>query len=113
MDVRMILPNRENKEMEGAISYGIFGTMGLTDKGTCALLILKCRIHSVQQITEELRTKALKVYRTKRPMTKCLARFMDEIEHYDPTIIYRPGKLQVVPDALSVRNGTPAEIPRS
>jgi RNase H-like domain found in reverse transcriptase len=42
-----------------------------------------------------------KVYRTKRPMTKRLARFMDEIEHYDPTIVYRPGKLQVVPDALS------------
>ena len=26
---------------------------------------------------------------------------MNEIEHYDPLIIYRPGKLQIGPDALS------------
>ena len=32
---------------------------------------------------------------------KRLARFMDEVEHYDPTIVYRPGKLQIVPDAFS------------
>ena len=53
------------------------------------------------QVTIRTDHESLKVYRTKRPMTRRLARFMDEIEHYDPTIIYRPGKLQVVPDALS------------
>jgi hypothetical protein len=45
--------------------------------------------------------ESLKVYRTKRPMTKRFARFIGEIEYYDPTIVYRPGKLQMVPDALS------------
>jgi len=30
---------------------------------------------------------------------------MGEIEHYNPTIVYRPGKLQVVPDALSRMTG--------
>jgi transposase InsO family protein len=60
--------------------------------------------------------ESLKVYRTKRPMTKRLARFMGEIEHYDPTIVYRPGKLQVVPDALSRMagrcEGPPADTDR-
>jgi len=55
-----------------------------------------------------------KVFRTKRPMMQCLARFMDEVEHYDPTIVYRPGKLQAVPDALSgmagQSEGEPANI---
>jgi hypothetical protein len=34
-------------------------------------------------------------------MTKRLGKFMNEIEHYDPKIECRPGRLQVVPDALS------------
>ena len=41
---------------------------------------------------------------------------MNEIEHYDPLIIYRPGKLQIVPDALSrmpgVCEGPPADTDR-
>ena len=41
---------------------------------------------------------------------------MDEVEHYDPTIVYRPGKLQVVPDAFSRMagqlEGEPADIDR-
>ena len=49
-------------------------------------------------------------------MTKRLARFMDEVEHYDPTIVCRPGKLQVVPDALSrmagQSEGEPADTDR-
>jgi len=49
-------------------------------------------------------------------MTKRLARFMDEVEHYDPTIVYQPGKLQVVPDALSRMagqlEGAPADTHR-
>jgi hypothetical protein len=34
-------------------------------------------------------------------MTRRLGKFMEEIEHYDPQIGYRPGRLQTVPDALS------------
>ena len=49
-------------------------------------------------------------------MTKHLARFMDEVEHYDPTIVYRPGKLQGVPDVLSrmagQSEGEPADTDR-
>ena len=49
-------------------------------------------------------------------MTKRLTRFIDEVEHYDPTIVYRPGKLQVVPDALSrmagQSEGEPADTHR-
>jgi len=57
------------------------------------------------EITIRTDHESLKVYRTKSPMTKCLVRFMDEVEHYDPTIVYRPSKLQVVPDALSCMAG--------
>ncbi|HTS08815.1 MAG TPA: reverse transcriptase domain-containing protein [Candidatus Eisenbacteria bacterium] len=68
------------------------------------------------EITIRTDHESLKVYRTKRPMTKRLARFMDEVEHYDPTIVYRPGKLQVVPDALSrmagQSEGEPADTDR-
>jgi len=49
--------------------------------------------------------ESLRVYRTKRPMTKRLGKFMNEIEHYHPMIEYRPGRLQVVPDALSCMPG--------
>ena len=49
-------------------------------------------------------------------MTKRLARFMDEVEHYDPTIVYQASKLQVVPDALSCMagqsEGEPADTDR-
>jgi hypothetical protein len=34
-------------------------------------------------------------------MTKRLTRFMNNIEHYDPMFIWRPGWLQVVSDTLS------------
>ena len=60
--------------------------------------------------------ESLKVYRMKRPITKRLARFMNEIEHYSPLIIYRPDKLQIVSDALSrmpgVCEGPPADTDR-
>jgi hypothetical protein len=50
-------------------------------------------------------------------MTKRLGKFMNEIEHYDPMIEYRPGRLQVVPDALSRipgarEDGDPADTDR-
>jgi len=41
---------------------------------------------------------------------------MDEVEHYDPTIVYQPGKLQVVSDTLSCMasqsEGEPANTDR-
>ena len=48
---------------------------------------------------------SLSVYRQKKPMTRRLGKFMEEIEHYDPQIGYRPGRLQTVPDALSCISG--------
>src|SRR5437764_4381990 len=48
---------------------------------------------------------SLSVYRQKKPMTRRLGKFMEEIEHYDPQIGYRPGRLQTVPDALSRISG--------
>jgi len=45
--------------------------------------------------------ESLKGFRTKKHITKRLARFMGEIEHFDPIFVYRPGKMQVVTDALS------------
>src|SRR5579859_3201012 len=59
--------------------------------------------HFVEGSEIHIRTdhESLRVYWTKRPMTKRLGKFMNEIEHYDPMIEYRPGRLQVVPDALS------------
>src|SRR5438552_3477298 len=45
--------------------------------------------------------ESLRTYRTKNPMTKRLVRFMNDIKHFDPTFVYRPGHLQKVPDALS------------
>ena len=45
--------------------------------------------------------ESLKGFRTQKHPTKRLARFIGEIEHFDPVFVYRPGKLQVVPNALS------------
>src|SRR5579859_4055106 len=75
--------------------------------------------HFVEGSEIHIRTdhESLRVYRTKRPMTKRLGKFMNEIEHYDPMIEYRPGRLQVVPDALSHipgarEDGDPADTDR-
>jgi transposase InsO family protein len=59
--------------------------------------------HIVEGSEIHIRTdhSSLSVYRQKRPMTRRLGKFMEEIEHYDPQIGYRPGRLQTVPDALS------------
>jgi transposase InsO family protein len=59
--------------------------------------------HIVEGSEIHIRTDhaSLSVYRQKRPMTRRLGKFMEEIEHYDPQIGYRPGRLQTVPDALS------------
>ena len=58
--------------------------------------------------------QSLQSYRTKNPITKRLARFIYDIEHFDPKFIYRAGHLQKVPDALSrmpglMEEGDPAD----
>ena len=64
--------------------------------------------HIIEGAEIQIRTdhESLKVYRTKKHMTKRLTKFMQEIEHYDPLITYRPGHLQTVPDSLSRMPGT-------
>jgi hypothetical protein len=42
-------------------------------------------------------------------MSKRLARFMEEIKRFDPVIIYRPGRLQTFPGALSTMLGVREE----
>jgi hypothetical protein len=53
--------------------------------------------------------ESLKTFRTKNPMTRRLTRFINDIEHFNPTFMYRPGRLQKVPDALSRRPGLKEE----
>ena len=59
--------------------------------------------HIVEGSEIHVRTdhSSLSVFRTKTPMTRRLGKFMEEVEHYDPKITYRPGRLQTVPDSLS------------
>lgn len=49
--------------------------------------------------------ESLKGFCIQKHPTKWLTRFIGEIEHFDPMFVYRPGKLQVVPDALSQMSG--------
>lgn len=44
-------------------------------------------------------------YRTKNPISKRLARFRYDVEHYELKLIYRTGHLQRVPDSLSQMPG--------
>ena len=37
--------------------------------------------------------ESLKGFRTQKNVTKRFARFIGEIEHFDPVFVYRPGKL--------------------
>src|SRR5579859_7287815 len=59
--------------------------------------------HIVEGSEIHVRTdhSSLSVFQTKTPMTRRLGKFMEEVEHYDPKITYRPGRLQTVPDSLS------------
>ena len=63
--------------------------------------------HIVEGSEIHVRTdhSSLSVFRMKTPMTRRLGKFMEEIEHYDPKISYRPGRLQTVPDSLSRISG--------
>jgi transposase InsO family protein len=61
--------------------------------------------------------QSLETYRTKKHITPRLVRFMQDIEHYNPTFTYRRGALQKVPDALSRmpglrEEGKPADTER-
>jgi len=75
--------------------------------------------HIVEGSEIHIRTDhaSLSTYCQKNPMTWRLGKFMKEIEHYDPQIGYRPGRLQTVPDALSCipgqrEEGEPASAER-
>jgi transposase InsO family protein/uncharacterized protein (UPF0335 family) len=59
--------------------------------------------HLVEGLSITIRSdhESLKGFRTQKHVTKRLARFIGEIEHFDPIFVYRPGKMQVAPDALS------------
>lgn len=48
----------------------------------------------------------MKVYRTKQ---KRLLRFLYDIEHFDPTFTWRPGRLNQYGDAMSGRPGLKEE----
>jgi hypothetical protein len=45
--------------------------------------------------------KSLKHFLTQKNLGRCLARFADDIAHFDVEIIYRPGRHQLVANALS------------
>ncbi len=49
--------------------------------------------------------ESLKYFLTQKNLGRRLARFVDDIAHFDIEIIYRPGKHQLVADALSHRKG--------
>jgi hypothetical protein len=49
--------------------------------------------------------ESLKHFLTQKNLGRRLARFADDIAHFDVEIIYRPGKHQLVADALSRRKG--------
>ena len=51
--------------------------------------------------------ESLKYLRRQKEMTKRLLRFTEEIEHFDPIILYRAGHENVVADALSRRTDLP------
>jgi hypothetical protein len=53
--------------------------------------------------------ESLKTYRSNYPMTKRLTRLLNDIKHFDSIFEYRPGPLQVVPDALSRMPGLQEE----
>ena len=53
------------------------------------------------EIIEFTDHESLKGFHMQKHTTKRLGRFMGEIEHFDPLIVYRPGKEQVVADGLS------------
>jgi hypothetical protein len=49
--------------------------------------------------------ESLKHFLTQKNLGHCLARFTDDIAHFNIEIIYRPGRHQLVADALSQQKG--------
>lgn len=54
--------------------------------------------------------ESLKYFHTQKHLGRRLARFADDISHFDVQIVYRPGRTQIAADALSRREGH-AQIP--
>lgn len=69
-----------------------------------ALRVWRCFIEG-RQYTVFTDHNPLKYFRTQAKPTPRLTRWMAEIELYDPTILYKPGKENCVPDLLSRRDG--------
>jgi hypothetical protein len=67
--------------------------------------------HIIEGAKITIRTdhESLKHFRSQKVMSRRLARFIDIIEHFDPEIVYRPGKNQQAADALSRIPGFPID----
>ena len=67
--------------------------------------------HIVEGAKITIRTdhESLKHFRSQKVMSRRLARFIDIVEHFNPTINYRPGKNQQAADSLSRIPGFPSE----
>jgi len=73
----------------------------------CEILAVKYAVNHFRHFLEgsqvllRMDHDSLKLFRAKKEHPRRLLRFITDIEHYDPVITYRPGKLQTVSDALS------------
>src|SRR3981189_1604283 len=67
--------------------------------------------HIVEGAKITIRTdhESLKHFRSQKVMSRRLSRFTDIVEHFNPTILYRPGKSQQEADALSRIPGFPLD----
>ena len=54
--------------------------------------------------------ESLKYFLTQKHLGRRLARFHDDVAHFDVKILYRPGTSQIAADALSRREGH-ADVP--
>jgi RNase H-like domain found in reverse transcriptase len=117
------------QEMEGSLHPIPFESKKLTEteqrysaqerKLLAIKYVLNHWRHIIDGATIIIRTdnESLKLFRIKAVLPQRLTQCINEIEHYDPALSYRPGKLQVVPDGLSRRpgnreEGEPADIDR-
>src|SRR5579871_776441 len=87
------------------------------------LLAIKYALHHWRYIIEgspimvKTDHETLKSFRTKTPPTPRLIRFINDIEHFDPVVTWRPGIQNKIADALSRRpglreEGEPADTPQ-
>ena len=52
-------------------------------------------------MSTQINQGSLSAYRRTKSRTCRLGKFTEDIEHYDPQMGHKPGRLQTVPDALS------------